>query len=188
VPSEPAARALVRRRSSRNFVNRDVPQDAFRHLLALIGGCFTGGLSMGPAALPGIATGFLAGSVEGVAPGFYLWDPPGGRYARVASGQLTAPMAAVCLDQAWLKNAGIHFLFMLNPGELDATGGPRGYRYAMLQAGFLGQMVYLGATALGLGACGIGAIYDQEAGDLLGLEEGAVLGYLVATGVVKRTK
>jgi nitroreductase len=58
----------------------------------------------------------------------------------------------------------------------------------MIQAGFLGQMVYLGATALGLEACGIGAIYDDEARALLKLNDGFVLGYLVAAGIVKKTK
>ena len=58
----------------------------------------------------------------------------------------------------------------------------------MIQAGFLGQVVYLGATALGLGSCGIGAIYDDEAQTLLGLGNGSVLGYLMAAGIVKKTK
>ena len=68
----------------------------------------------------------------------------------------------------------------------DRTWGPRGYRYAMLAAGRLGQTIYLGATALGLGCCGIGALYDEEARQLLGLNKKAALLYLVAAGPVKR--
>jgi len=45
--------------------------------------------------------------------------------------------------------------------------------------------VYLGATALGLGACGIGAIYDGEARSLLGLSSESALVYVVAAGTVK---
>ena len=131
---------------------------------------------------------FVAGAIEGVTPGFYLLDPQVRQYTLVSAGQLAPPMAAVCLNQDWLKNAGVHFLFMLNPGHLDETCGSRGYRYAMIQAGFLGQLVYLGATALGLGSCGIGAIYDNEAQTVLGLSSGSVLGYLVAAGIVKKMK
>ena len=56
----------------------------------------------------------------------------------------------------------------------------------MMLAGQMGQAVYLGAAALGLGACGIGALYDNEAKELIGLNEDAVLLYLVAAGPVKR--
>jgi len=185
---ESAVRALIRRRSSRNYVPRELSREDFDSLLSLVTGCYRGRLVMGPSDRFAIFSGFIAGNVAGLEAGFYLLDPENNRFGLVNAGQLTGPMAAACLDQAWLKHAGIHFLFMLNPVELDKTVGPRGYRYAMLQAGFLGQMVYLGATALGLGACGIGAIYDHEARDLLGLEEGSALGYLVAAGAVKRTK
>ena len=184
----PAARAMVKRRSSRNFIPREIPADKFHRLLSLLGSCFRGGQPPGPTPARYLVPGFLAGMVEGVDPGFYLLDPEAGHYALAAPGTLTRSMADACLNQEWLKNAGVHFLFMLNPGRLDETCGPRGYRYAMIQAGFLGQMVYLGATALGLGSCGIGAIYDEEAQALLGLSSGSALGYLVAAGIVKKSK
>ena len=186
--TDPAARALVRRRSSRNYVPHEIPHDTFIQLVSLINSCYRRRLPMGPSNLPGIATGFIAGNIAGLEAGFYMLDPENNRFGLVAAGQLTGAMAAACLDQAWLKHAGVHFLFMLHPEYLDESCGLRGYRHAMLQAGFLGQMVYLGATALGLGACGIGAIYDREAADILGLADGYALAYLMATGVVKRTK
>ena len=74
---------------------------------------------------------------------------------------------------------------MTNLSEIDRTWGPRGYRYAMLTAGRLGQTLYLGATALDLGCCGIGALYDGEARELIGLNEASALLYLVAAGPVK---
>ena len=186
--AESAAHALVRRRSSRNYVPRELPREAFQQIVSLIAGCYRRRLPLGPSEPPAVTTGFIAGNVTGLEAGFYLLDPETNQFGQVSTGQLTAPMAAACLDQAWLKHAGAHFLFMLNPRRLEETCGLRGYRHAMLQAGFLGQMVYLGATALGLGACGIGAIYDHEAGEILGLADGYVLGYLVAAGMVKRTK
>jgi nitroreductase len=69
---------------------------------------------------------------------------------------------------------------------LQRAWGPRGYRYAMMTAGRLGQRLYIAATAMGLGCCGIGALYDGEARELLGLNESSRLLYLVAVGVVKR--
>jgi nitroreductase len=95
-------------------------------------------------------------------------------------------MARICLDQRWLANAGIHFIFLTNLEVVECTWGARGYRYAMLTAGRTGQRLYVAATAMGLGYCGIGALYDGEAAALLGLNEASVLLYLVAVGAVKK--
>jgi SagB-type dehydrogenase family enzyme len=40
--------------------------------------------------------------------------------------------------------------------------GDRGYRYVHFEAGAIGHRLYLAAEALGLGATGIGAFYDDE--------------------------
>jgi nitroreductase len=64
--------------------------------------------------------------------------------------------------------------------------GARGYRYAMFTAGRLGERLYLVATALGLGCCSIGALYDWEATELLGLNDASRLLYRVAVGPVKK--
>ncbi len=55
----------------------------------------------------------------------------------------------------------------------------------MLTAGRMGERLYLTATTLGLGCCGIGAFYDWEAAELLGLNPNSRLLYLVAVGAVK---
>jgi SagB-type dehydrogenase family enzyme len=97
-------------------------------------------------------------------------------------------MTRICLDQAWLAQAAVHFLFMSNLGQLDEQWGPRGYRYALMTAGRMGERLYLTATALGLGCCGIGAFYDQEAANLLDLNQDSRMLYLVAVGPVKSMK
>jgi nitroreductase len=56
----------------------------------------------------------------------------------------------------------------------------------MIEAGRLGQQAYLAAGALGLGACGIGAVYDREAADILGLPDDGVMFYLLGIGPVKK--
>ncbi len=97
-------------------------------------------------------------------------------------------MAHVCLDQAWLANAAVHFVFMTNLHTLDRVWGARGYRYAMMTAGMMGERLYLVAEAMGLGCCGIGAFYDSEAAEILNLNTESRLLYLVAVGVVKGLK
>jgi len=55
----------------------------------------------------------------------------------------------------------------------------------MMMAGSMGERLYLTASALGLGCCGIGAFYDREASELLGLNSESRALYVVATGPAK---
>jgi SagB-type dehydrogenase family enzyme len=178
--------ALLRRRSKRNFIKKRVTKpcmDAF--LKALCAKDHPGGTDRSSYE-ECLSVGFLAANVEGMDPGFYLVDPAKSFVGKVKPGAFTETMTSICLDQAWLAYAGVHFLFMANLDILDRVHGPRGYRYAMMVAGRLGQRLYVAATALGLGCCGIGALYDGEAAELLGLDDSSRLLYLVAAGTVKK--
>lgn len=52
----------------------------------------------------------------------------------------------------------------------DPAGAARGYRHAFIEAGLCGERLYLQAQALGLGACAVGAFYDDDAAALVGTE------------------
>jgi SagB-type dehydrogenase family enzyme len=179
------AEAIFYRRSRRNFVARSLSDENVRALLEC--------LSLpDPEAAAGawdvhrlLSIGFLVGRADGWEPGFYLLNALEGYYGMVRPGAFTDAMARSCLDQAWLSNASLHFVFMSDLEALDRISGARGYRYVMLRAGRLGERLYLAATSMGLGCCGIGAFYDDEAAELLALKEGWRLLYLVAVGPVK---
>jgi SagB-type dehydrogenase family enzyme len=132
-----------------------------------------------------ICTGFLASGVESIEDGFYLMDENKGGLGLVSPGNFTGAMSHICLDQDWMGSASLHFVFMSNMALLEEAYGPRGYRYAMLTAGLMGERLYLGASALGLGCCGIGAFYDGEASGLLGLNESSRVLYVVSLGILK---
>jgi SagB-type dehydrogenase family enzyme len=184
----PFAGAVLRRRSKRNFARTPLPLAKFMRLLELL--CVettvadTGGAA---AAASCLTTGFLAGEVEGIDPGFYVLSNTKRAYGLVEPGNFLNKMAHGCLDQLWLKFASLHFLFMANLREIDEKIGARGYRYALMNAGRLGQRLYLGATALKIGCCGIGALYDEEARTMLSLNTESALLYLVAVGPLTTT-
>jgi SagB-type dehydrogenase family enzyme len=160
-------------------------QDDFRELLALV--CASAGFMDRQAnSSASLQIGFLVNHVEGIQPGFYLLDTGERKFGLVQPGQMTGFMTDACLNQDWLANASVHFLFLSNLRFLDRQWGSRGYRHAMITAGRIGQMIYLGATAMNMGACGIGAFYDDEARAILDLNPNSSLLYLVAAGVVKR--
>jgi len=173
---------VFQRRSRRNFVKKALPHHTLAAMLDLLCAVFQRTPSRNHAFAPSVRAGFLVENIDGVDPGFYLLDPFQRKFGLAAAGAFVEKMAGVCLDQEWLRNASVHFLFMI---DLDQTGA-RGYRHALLTAGRLGHMINLGAQALGLGSCGIGALYDSEARTLLGLTGIELnLVYLVAAGPVK---
>ena len=180
------AAAVFSRRSSRNFVRAELPADQFAALLKIL--CFQGTSSRNQPETRdrSIAVGFLAGKIEGIEPGFYLLDREAESVALVSKRPLMEKMAHACLDQMWLANCPLNVLFLTNFDLLEQVWGPRGYRYAMLTAGRLGQRLYLGATSMRLGCCGIGAFYDDEVVELLGLNERSRLLYTVAVGPIKK--
>jgi SagB-type dehydrogenase family enzyme len=182
------AESVFRRRSRRNFVLEPISLDC---LAALIEGLRLAGSGTAEGVykyFSTICTGMLVGKAVGLGPGFYMQDASTGSVGRVCGGFFMDSMAHICLDQAWLSNAVVQFLFMTNLKTLDRKWGARGYRYAMMAAGRMGERLYLSATAMGLGCCGIGAFYDDEAAELLGINRESQLLYLVAVGPVRSEK
>jgi hypothetical protein len=81
---------------------------------------------------------------------------------------------AAALDQDVIGDAAIVFVLSLDRAALqaDPAGAARGYRHGFIEAGLVGERIYLAAGALGLGACAVGAFYDDEAAALVGLDTG----------------
>lgn len=176
------AEAAIMRRSLRNFVRKSLPKAYYQSLIKIL--CEGGADDVGDK--NAVCIGFLTENIEGVEPGYYLLNRRDASAALVKSGFFMEKMAHICLDQEWLAQAALHFFFVTNLQILEKHQGARGYRHAMLRAGGSGQRIYLGATAMGLGCCGIGAFYDKEAAEFLELNEPSAMLYLLAVGQVKK--
>jgi SagB-type dehydrogenase family enzyme len=176
---------VFRRRSRRNFVPESIPQSSLSALLDALCKTDSESNSMPPNYHQSISIGFLTGRAKDFEPGLYLVDSFSGSYGIISRESIIDRMSHICLDQAWLANAAVHFVFFTNLHTLDRVWGARGYRYAMMTAGRMGERIYLAAEAMGLGCCGIGAFYDSEAAECLGLNAESRLLYLVAVGTVK---
>jgi SagB-type dehydrogenase family enzyme len=176
----PFAQVVWRRRSHRNFTDRGLSTEAFSVLAH--------SLAHGTDGFSGVSAWFLGAGVESLEAGVYLWDEATSRAVLWKPGDHRTALASACLDQQWTRNAAAIWAFAADLEGSEKVFGPRAYRRAMIQAGRLGQRLYLAATALDLGACGIGAFYDDEARSVLGLPESRDVLYVVATGPVKKMR
>lgn len=180
------AETVFKRRSMRNFVREELAADSMAALLRSLCRDIGAQGHSEPTGIGAVSLGLLAGNVEGLDSGFYLVDRQSESISTVCRADMMDRMAHICLDQAWLANCAVHFLFLSNFQLLEQNRGLRGYRHAMLSAGRLGQRLYVAATCMRLGCCGIGAFYDDEAVELLGLNDQSRLLYVVAVGPVKK--
>lgn len=113
----------------------------------------------------------LVHDAAGLASGVYRWNaadsPP--RLIR-EDGEQAARSHAAALDQDVIGEAASVWVLSLPRAALVAypDGPARGYRRALLDAGHLGERMYLAAEARALAACSVGAFYDDEMARLLG--------------------
>jgi SagB-type dehydrogenase family enzyme len=110
--------------------------------------------------------------IEGLQPGVYRYWPDDDGLEILKPGDQRVMAAGLSLGQDLAGNACVAFSMI---GDLDRATqifGDRGYRYVHFEAGAIGQRLYLAAEALGLGATGIGAFFDDEVHEYLGLGPG----------------
>jgi SagB-type dehydrogenase family enzyme len=175
------SQAVMTRRSRRNFVSRPLTRQEFQALMQTIWMPDDGHFQP----FHFVASGMIVGSCEGFDSGQYWIDPFSHAVGQVQPGKFSAEMARIALNQQWMESAGLQFFFVAPISAIEALWGPRAYRYTMISAGRLAHRIYLGATALGLGCCGIGAFYDLDASALLRLNHSTALLYMVAAGKIK---
>ncbi|RLA91161.1 MAG: nitroreductase, partial [Deltaproteobacteria bacterium] len=73
------------------------------------------------------------------------------------------------LSQMWMMEAPIMILITVEYRRVTRKYGERGIRYAHIEAGHIGQNIFLQAESLGL-SCGIvGAFYDDKIKEVLNL-------------------
>ncbi|HEC36244.1 MAG TPA: SagB/ThcOx family dehydrogenase, partial [Anaerolineae bacterium] len=102
---------------------------------------------------------------------------------RLRAGDLRAAMAVAGIGQELLARAQVCFVLASVFQRTRWKYRERAYRYVLLEAGHIGQNLYLAATSMGLGACAVGAFLDDHLNDMLELDgrEEAVV-YVIAVG------
>ena len=107
--------------------------------------------------------------VHGLEPGIYRWWPESAELEQIRSGDQRVQASALSLGQDLAGNACVAFSMIADIERAVHAHGDRGYRYVHFEAGAIGQRLYLAAEALGLGATGIGAFYDDRVHTYLNL-------------------
>jgi SagB-type dehydrogenase family enzyme len=124
----------------------------------------------------------VVGDVEDLAAGVYRFQPDGHQLVKTADGDKRAELAQAALEQEWVEEGAVDFVFTAVYERTTGKYGQRGIRYVHMEAGHAAQNLCLQATALGLGAVTIGAFYDKEVSQLLNLPADEEPLYVIPVG------
>ena len=111
----------------------------------------------------------VAGSVNGLTPGLYHYEPEHHRLAMTAGGDWRQALANAALGQSWMANATAVIAFT---GILERTSrkyGARAERYVHIEVGHAAENLFLQAESLGLGTVPVGAFDDDRVAEVLQL-------------------
>ena len=115
--------------------------------------------------------------------GVYLYHPLKHQVELLKRGTFRGDLSYLTLGQDAVFNCSVSFFFSVDFEEINMFSN-RGYRYAHFNVGMLSETVYLLATALGLGARGIGHFFDDNINSFFLVDEpnenilgGAIVGH-----------
>ncbi|MBW2102186.1 MAG: SagB/ThcOx family dehydrogenase [Deltaproteobacteria bacterium] len=93
----------------------------------------------------------------------------GDKGEHVTKGDRKEELAKASLHQMWMAKPPLNFVITAQYSRICSKYGDRGVRYAMIEAGHVGQNIFLQAEALGLKAGIVGAFEDMKVINVLGI-------------------
>ncbi|MBW1999885.1 MAG: SagB/ThcOx family dehydrogenase, partial [Deltaproteobacteria bacterium] len=151
-------KAIRSRRSVRSFISKQIEKEQLSQLLFAAQGVteeygFKRAAPSGGALYP-IDVYAVVGEkgVEGLDAGIYRYIPPGHEIDLVGAGDKRKQIANASLYQRWMAEAPLNLVITAEYARICSKYGDRGVRYAMIEAGHVGQNIFLEAEALGLKA------------------------------------
>lgn len=163
----PVFEIIRARRSVRRFASTPLKQDALAGVLAAMLA------QQAPLLSAAVRVNVVVNAVADLLPGAYRYDAL--RQALLplrAPANLRASAQAAAFDQEAIGGAAAVLVLTIDRAVFaaDPAGPARGYRHAFLEAGLVGERIYLEAGARGLGVCAVGAFHDDEATALLAID------------------
>jgi len=166
--------AIERRRSRRVYSGAALDLTELARLLFAAQGITQaeGGLRAAPSAgaLYPVEVYAVVHAVDGLESGIYHYLVHEHALETRQSGDFRSALAEAGLGQAHLSQANVAFVLSTVPERTRWKYRERTERYLLLEVGHIGQNLCLAATSMGLGACPVGAFWDDELNRLLGLD------------------
>jgi SagB-type dehydrogenase family enzyme len=167
---------IAERRSIREFSNQSINFSELSQILWATQGITSRAWGYDFRATPSagalypIETYIIANRVEEIPSGLYHYNVKEAQLVLMKEGQFGSALCHAGLGQEMLEEASCVFIWTAIVERSRWKYRERAYRYIYMDAGHIGQNLYLSATALGLGCCTVGAFFDEEVDRLIGVD------------------
>jgi SagB-type dehydrogenase family enzyme len=102
------------------------------------------------------------------------------------NSQIMKKIVEGCNDQQFIGKSALIFIWSANIYRMKWRHGERAYRYIFLDAGHVGQNLYLAADVIDCGVCAISVFLDDEVNHLVGIDgKNEFVIYMAAIGKSK---
>jgi SagB-type dehydrogenase family enzyme len=170
------AEVLMQRKSIRNFSSEPITEEELAYLLWGTTGIqrveegyeFRTIPSAG--ALYPIETYLIINNVEGIPEGIYHYNIKNHYLEELKTGDFSDEITEATLGQTMCSRCAVVFVWTAVFARTLWKYKQRGYRYIYLDAGHVGHSLALTSTSINLGSCQIGALFDEECNNLIGVD------------------
>jgi SagB-type dehydrogenase family enzyme len=168
--------AMLRRKSQRQFLNVPISLDALSCLLWASSGIqrremgFEFRTAPSAGGLYPIETYVIVHAVEGLDKGVYHYNVKHNHLEELKQGDFRKASAAAALGQIMCSRAAVVIVWTAIFERSIWKYQQRAYRYVYLDVGHMAQNLALTSTSLGLGCCQVGALFDNEVNEIIGVD------------------
>jgi SagB-type dehydrogenase family enzyme len=122
-----------------------------------------------------------ARAVTGLMPGIYHYEPRNHELEALKNGDFAARLTDIAFGEGHVRDASVAFLITGVYDRLRWKYGERAYRFLCMDAGFLGENIYLACEGLGLAVCALSGFAQDAVEELLGVDGRQELAVLMLT-------
>lgn len=179
-------KALSQRRSVRDFKDQALNIEQISQLLWAAQGItadWGGRTSPSAGATYPIEIYIVVNNSENLSPGLYHYENRNHLLQLIKKGLLAQNLSQACLGQQSIQEAPVSIIITAVFQRTAKRYGERAERYVFMEAGHVGQNIYLQAESLGLGTVVIGAFHDVQVKEVLGIQEDVL--YIMPVGKSK---
>lgn len=178
-----AQTAILGRRSTRHFSGGSVSRGDAEDMLRFAHRALGAGHERGLLTRDALRLHLVAFAVAGLPAGVYEVDTDTLSLTSRREGDFRDDLHAISLGQDIASDCSFALVYTADMEALVSDYGDRGYRYACMDCGMIGERIQLWAGQCALGSSGIGGYYDDLVNELLGVPLSHGVLYLTVVGV-----
>lgn len=181
-------KALSQRRSRRNLLEEKIRLEDLSQILWAAQGITKGEkfrTAPSAGALYPMEIYVVVGNVENIKAGIYKYKPYDNELVKILYGDVRKDLFKACLWQNFIEKTPLTIIIAAVYERVTKKYGERGKMYVHMEAGHIGQNIYLQCESLKLGTVAVGAFLDEEVKKILRLEKEETPLYIFPIGRYK---